>query len=188
MAGVTLLKPRRLADDRGWFSETWTRRDAAALGIAADFVQDNHSLSRTPGTLRGLHFQVPPHAHAKLIRCLRGRIFDAVVDLRRGSPTYGRWTAVELSGANGWQLFVPVGFGHGFMTLEPDTEVAYKISDYYAPECDRGLRHDDPAIGIAWPKVPGGPVLSGRDRALPDLSGFDSPFAYDGEPLCPLPA
>lgn len=183
MARVTLIKPRRFADERGWFSETYKRRQAAELGLTEEFVQDNHSLSRPAGTLRGLHFQTPPHAQAKLVRCLAGRIMDYAVDLRRGSPTYGRWVSAELTAENGWQLYVPVGFAHAFLTLEPDTEVAYKVSDYYAPKCDGGIRFDDPQIGITWPIAPDQLVLSSKDTALPRLSAFDSPFAYDGEPL-----
>ena len=183
MARVTLIKPRRFADERGWFSETYKRKAAAEAGFPEEFVQDNHSLSRPAGTLRGLHFQTPPHAQAKLVRCLAGRIMDYAVDVRRGSPTYGRWVSAELTAANGWQLYVPVGFAHAFLTLEPDTEVAYKVSDYYAPECDGGIRFDDPQIGITWPVPADQLVLSSKDTGLPPLSQFDSPFAYDGEPL-----
>ena len=183
MARVTLIKPRRFADERGWFSETYKRKAAAELGFGEEFVQDNHSLSRPVGTLRGLHFQTPPHAQAKVVRCLAGRIMDYAVDLRRGSPTYGRWVSAELTAQNGWQLYVPVGFAHAFLTLEPDTEVAYKVSDYYAPDCDGGIRFDDPQIGIAWPIAADRLVLSPKDTALPRLAEFDSPFEYDGEPL-----
>ena len=188
MAGVTLIKPRRFGDDRGWFSETYSRKAAAALGITDEFVQDNQSLSRTPGTLRGLHFQTPPHGQAKLVRCLRGRIMDYAVDVRRGSPSWGQHVSVELTAANGWQLYVPVGYAHAFLTLEPDTEVAYKVSDVYAPDCDGGIRFDDPAIGIAWPLSADKLVLSEKDRTLPRLAEFASPFPYDGTPLSPLPA
>lgn len=183
MARVTLLKPRRFGDDRGWFSETWSRRAAAAVGITDEFVQDNHSLSRQVGTLRGLHFQTPPDAQGKLVRCSAGRIRDYAVDVRRGSPTYGRHVSAELTAANGWQLWVPAGFAHAFVTLEPDTEVIYKVTAYYAPQSDGGLRWDDPDIGIDWPLPPGGPVLSPKDTTLPRLAEFDSPFPYDGEPL-----
>ncbi len=181
MSRVTLLKPRRHGDDRGWFSETWSRRMAREAGIGDAFVQDNHSLSRGVGTLRGLHFQVPPHAQAKVVRCTRGRIMDYAVDVRRGSPTYGRWLAAELTAENGHQLYVPAGFAHAFLTLEPDTEVIYKVSDDYAPECDGGIRWD--SVGIDWPLPASGPVLSDKDRRLPALADFDSPFPYDGEPL-----
>ena len=188
MAGVTLIKPRRIGDDRGWFSETFKLRELAALGIGDSFVQDNHSMSAKVGTLRGLHFQTPPHAQAKLVRCVRGRLLDVAVDVRRGSPTYGRHVAAELSAANGHQLYVPVGFLHGFLTLEADCEVIYKVTDYYAPDCDGGIRYDDPAIGVAWPDLPGGLTLSDKDTRLPTLAEFDSPFPYDGEPLAPLAA
>lgn len=186
---VQLIEPRRFADARGWFTETYSQADFAARGIDCAFVQDNHSLSRPAFTLRGLHFQTPPHAQAKLVRCIRGGILDVAVDLRRGSPTYARWVAAELSAANGRQLFVPVGFAHGFLTLEPDCEIVYKCSSLYAPESDAGLRWDDPDIALDWP-LPAGvaPELSDKDRAQPALADFASPFAYDGRPLVPLAA
>lgn len=188
MPRVRLIETRRFADERGWFSETYRMDRLAALGIAESFVQDNQSLSRAAGTLRGIHFQVPPHAQAKLVRCLSGRILDVVVDLRRGSPTFARWLAVELSAENGRQLYIPVGFGHALLTLERDTQVSYKVSDYYAPECDRGIRWNDPALAIDWPFDGSALVLSPKDAALPLLEEFDSPFAYDGDPLEPLAA
>lgn len=179
--------PRRFADQRGWFMESYNRQRAAELGIDVEFVQDNHSLSRPVGTVRGLHFQTPPHAQAKLIRCLRGAIFDVAVDLRRGSPSYGKWVGCELSAENGTQLFVPVGFAHGFVTLEDDCEVAYKTSAHYAPDCDAGLAWDDADIAVDWGLGDGTtPVLSGKDTKLPKLTDFDTPFAYDGAPLQPL--
>ena len=186
MPRVRLIETRRFADERGWFSETYRRDRLAALGIVDSFVQDNQSLSRAAGTLRGIHFQVPPRAQAKLVRCLSGRILDVVVDLRRGSPTFARSLSVELSAENGRQLYIPVGFGHALLTLEPETEVAYKVSDYYAPECDRGIRWDDPDLAIEWPFESSALVLSPKDAALPLLKEFDSPFAYDGDPLEPL--
>ena len=176
-----LIKPRRFADERGWFMESWSRRTLAELGVEAEFVQDNHSLSIPVGTLRGLHFQLPPHAQGKLVRCTAGRVMDYALDIRRGSPTWGRWVGTELSAENGHQLWVPVGFAHAFVTLEPDTEIAYKVTDYYAPACDAGIRWD--SVGIDWPLPPSGPVLSDKDKTLPPLDAFDSPFAYDGEPL-----
>lgn len=185
MFRVLLLKPRRFSDERGWFSETYSRRAAAAVGIEDAFVQDNHSMSRDVGTIRGLHFQTPPHAQAKLVRCTAGRIRDYAVDVRRNSPTFGRHVSVELTADNGWQLFVPVGFAHGFVTLELDCEVAYKVTSFYAPDHDGGLRFDDPDIAIEWPLPSGGPSLSAKDRRLPTLAAFDSPFAYEGEPLSP---
>ncbi|SDF36853.1 dTDP-4-dehydrorhamnose 3,5-epimerase [Limimaricola pyoseonensis] len=182
LPGVVLLTPRRFGDARGFFSESWSQRRMAEAGMALDFVQDNHSLSAQTGTLRGLHFQSPPHAQAKLVRCGRGRLYDVAVDIRRGSPSFGRWVGVELSFENGHQLLVPEGFAHGFVTLEPDTEIVYKCSDYYAPDCDAGIAWDDPDLGIDWP-LSGAPVLSDKDAAAPRLSQIDSPFAYEG----PLP-
>lgn len=183
---VILLKAPRFGDARGWFSETYSEARAAAAGIDVRFVQDNQSFSAFKGTVRGLHFQRPPHAQAKLVRCVRGAIMDYAVDLRRGSPTYGRHVAAKLTAEGGEQLFVPVGFAHAFVTLEPDVEVAYKVSDVYAPECDGGVIWNDPTIGIAWPLPASGPVLSDKDQRLPTLSDFDSPFEYDGHPLEPL--
>lgn len=184
---VRLIEPRRHGDARGWFTENYNRDTFAALGITCAFVQDNHSLSCSAFTLRGLHFQTPPHGQDKLVRCIRGRVFDVAVDVRKGSPTWGCWIAAELSAENGGQLFVPVGFAHGFLTLEPDCEVTYKCSDTYAPAYDGGVRWDDPAIGIDWP-LPSGvePELSLKDAALPALADFVSPFPYDGRPLAPL--
>jgi len=183
---VRLIKPKRFGDDRGWFMETYSAAMLAGAGIDLDFVQDNHSYSKPVGTIRGIHFQRPPHAQAKLVRCLRGRIMDYAVDLRRGSPTYGHHVAAELSGENGFQLYVPAGFGHAFVTLEPDVEVAYKVSDVYAPQCDGGIVWNDPTIAIDWPLPASGPVLSPKDTTLPNLADFDSPFVYDGAPLAPL--
>ena len=182
---VQLIRPRRHGDARGWFTESYNRDTFAALGIACAFVQDNHSLSVPAYTLRGLHCQAPPRAQAKLVRCIRGRIFDVVVDLRGGSPTYGRWQSAELSAENGHQLFIPIGFAHGFLTLEPDCEVIYKCSDTYAPETDGGVAWD--SAGIDWP-IPAGsqPELSPKDQALLPLAVYDSAFPYDGRPLAPL--
>lgn len=180
---IQLIETPRFGDDRGWFSETWSRAKFAGKGIDLDFVQDNHSRSAHVGTIRGLHFQTPPHAQAKLVRCVRGSIVDYAVDLRKGSPTYGKVAYAELSAENGRQLFVPVGFGHAFVTLEPDTEVVYKVSDIYAADCDGGVAWDCPDIGIDWPLPASGPVLSDKDRKLPRLADFDSPFEYDGEPM-----
>ncbi|HEY0622352.1 dTDP-4-dehydrorhamnose 3,5-epimerase [Sphingomonas sp.] len=184
---VQLIEPRRFGDSRGWFTEVYSEPAFAARGIDCRFVQDNHSLSVPQFTLRGLHFQTPPHAQDKLVRCVRGRIFDVAVDVRRESPTYGQWVGAELSAENGHQLFIPVGFAHGFLTLEENCEVTYKCSDTYAPDNDGGIRWNDPAIAIAWP-VPAGvtPELSAKDRIQPLLADFDSPFPYDGRPLTPL--
>lgn len=187
MTTPKIIELRRHGDTRGWFAETYNRDTFAALDIGCTFVQDNHSLSRPAFTLRGLHFQTPPRAQDKLVRCIRGRIFDVAVDIRRGSPTWGRWVGAELSADNGRQLFVPIGFAHGFLTLEPDCEVVYKCSDTYAPAQDAGVRWDDPAIGIDWPLPPGAtPELSAKDVTQPLLDAFDSPFPYDGQPLEPL--
>ena len=174
---ILILTPARFGDSRGFFAESWNRQRFVEAGIQFDFCQDNHSLSAQVGTVRGLHFQAPPKAQDKLVRCGRGRLFDVAVDIRRGSPTYGRWVGVELSHENGKQLLVPKGFAHGFMTLEPDSEIIYKCSDFYAPETEGALRWNDPAIGVDWPlDVP--PVLSDKDAEAPGLDGFDSPFTY----------
>lgn len=183
---VTLVKTRRFGDDRGWFSETCTPAMLRAAGIDALFVQDNHSYSAPTGTLRGIHFQRPPHAQAKLVRCTRGSVMDYAVDLRRDSPTYGHHVAALLTADNGHQLFVPEGYGHAFITLEPDVEIQYKVSDMYAPDCDGGILWNDPRLAIDWPLPAGGPVLSAKDMILPTLATFDSPFRYDGTPLSPL--
>ena len=176
--GVVILTPARHGDTRGFFSESWNRKRLAGAGLEYDFVQDNHSFSAKTGTVRGLHFQAPPHAQAKLVRCGRGRLFDVAVDIRRGSPTYGQWTGVELSFENGRQLLIPAGFLHGFITREPDTEIIYKCTDYYAPECDRAVRFDDPDIGIDWGVAHGQAVLSEKDGAAPRLADIHSPFTY----------
>ncbi|UFN50700.1 dTDP-4-dehydrorhamnose 3,5-epimerase [Roseomonas sp. OT10] len=169
LPGVLLVTTRRFSDARGFFTETYNRRDFVAVGIDHDFVQDNQSLSRPAGTVRGLHFQTPPHAQAKLIRVLRGAILDVVVDLRASSPTFGQHCAVELRGTDDQQFFIPEGFAHGFCTLEPDTEITYKVTDLYAPDCDRGLAWDDPELGIAWPVAPEAALLSDKDRRQPKL-------------------
>lgn len=177
LPGVLLLTPARFGDNRGFFSESWNRARMEAAGIDIDFVQDNHSLSAQVNTVRGLHFQAPPHAQAKLVRCGRGRLFDVAVDIRKGSPTYGQWIGEELSFENGKQLLIPAGFLHGFATREPDTEIVYKCSDYYAPECDGAVRFD--SCGIDW-GLSGDAVLSAKDEAAPALADFDSPFTYQG--------
>lgn len=179
LPGVLLITPRRFGDARGFFSESWNRARLAEHGVEIDFVQDNHSLSREAGTIRGLHFQSPPHAQDKLVRCGRGALFDVAVDIRKGSPTYGQWVGCELSFENGRQLLVPRGFLHGFVTRAPDTEIIYKCSDYYAPECDGAVRWDCPEIGIDW-GLEGAPVLSDKDAAAPTLAEFDSPFTWEG--------
>lgn len=167
---VKLITPTRHGDHRGFFSETWSRAAFAEIGIDIDFVQDNHSLSATVGTLRGLHFQSPPCAQDKLVRVTRGRILDVAVDIRASSPTFGKHVAVELSAENWKQLLVPVGFAHGFVTLEPNTEVQYKVSAPYSPENDHGLAFDDPALGIDWGLPLAGLTLSDKDRKHPRLA------------------
>ena len=174
---VLVVRPQRFRDERGYFVETYHLHKFAEIGIDATFVQDNQSLSRLVGTVRGLHFQAPPAAQAKLMRVLSGSILDVVVDLRRGSPSYGRWCGTKLTAAGGEQLFVPRGFAHGFCTLEADTEVAYKVDDYYAPECELGIFWNDPEIGIDWPVDAAAATLSDKDRGLPLLRDFASPFA-----------
>ena len=173
---VKLLTPRVFSDARGYFLETWSRQTLAIAGIGAEFVQDNQSLSRDQGVVRGLHFQLPPHAQGKLVRVLRGAILDVAVDIRTGSPTYGRHVSAVLSAQNMAQLWVPAGFAHGFATLEPDTEVAYKVTAGYAPECDRGLAWDDPALAIAWPVGPLTAILSDKDRRHPRLAELPASF------------
>lgn len=175
---VLLVQPRKFADHRGYFVETFSRREFAGLGMANDFVQDNQSFSRRQGTVRGLHFQLPPHPQAKLVRVLKGAVYDVAVDLRSGSPTFGRWCGVTLTSEKGDQLFVPRGFAHAFCTLEANTEVAYKVDAYFAPECDAGLIWDDPDIGIDWPIPANEAVLSEKDTKLSRLAEFQSPFIY----------
>jgi dTDP-4-dehydrorhamnose 3,5-epimerase len=174
---VKLIVPRKFSDTRGFFSETYNMRTMVTHGIDAAFVQDNHSLSTERGTIRGLHFQTAPHPQHKLIRVVRGRILDVALDLRRSSPTYGHHVAVELSAENWAQLFVPVGFAHGFCTLEADCEVVYKVSDFYDAASDGGILWNDPALGIAWPVSASEAALSAKDAALPGWQGFASPFA-----------
>ena len=178
LPGVLILEPVRHGDARGFFSESWNRKRMEDAGIFLDFVQDNHSLSEQAGTVRGLHFQAPPHAQAKLVRCGRGRLFDVVVDIRRGSPTFGQWTGVELTFENGKQMLVPEGFAHGFVTREPGTEIIYKCTDFYAPECDRALAFDDPEIGIDWGITRDRALLSDKDAAAPRLADLDTPFEW----------
>ena len=178
LKGVFIIEPKVFGDARGWFMESWSQQKMDALGIHANFLQDNHSFSATKGTLRGLHYQRNPMAQAKLLRCTRGRILDVAVDIRKGSPQYAEWTAVELSAENKRQLFIPRGFAHGFLTLTDDVEVQYKADNYYAPDCDGSKRWDDPAIGIDWPFSP--VILSTKDEKAPLLSEADLNFTYEG--------
>ena len=175
--GLKIVTPKKHGDARGFFSEVYKKSDWRAAGLEFDFVQDNHSYSAPVGTLRGLHFQIDPAGQDKLIRVVRGRILDVAVDLRRSSPTFGRHAAFELSAANWRQLLVPVGFAHGFVTLEPDTEVIYKVTSLYSPAHDRGLAWDDPDLGIDWRIPAGGPLLSERDTRWPRLRNLTDTFA-----------
>jgi dTDP-4-dehydrorhamnose 3,5-epimerase len=178
LPGLILLTPRRFSDARGYFVETYNETTFRAAGVTTHFVQDNLSYSAARGTIRGLHFQLPPAAQAKLVRVLRGRAYDVVVDLRVGSPTYGRWVSEILSADGGEELFVPRGFAHGFCTLEPDTTVAYKVDDFYSPTRDSGIIWNDPQLAIDWPVAAADTVLSDKDRKLATFAGFVSPFKY----------
>lgn len=178
LPGLVALKPRRFADARGFFSESWNRKTLRAAGLdLPEFVQDNHSFSTVAGTIRGLHYQSPPHAQGKLVRCGRGRIRDVAVDARRGSPTYGQWFAQELSFDNGWQLWIPAGFLHGFVTHEPDSEIIYKCTDHYAPEADSAVRYD--SLDIDWGTKT--PVLSEKDTRAPAFADWVSPFEWTAQ-------
>lgn len=174
---VKLLAPPKFSDHRGAFSETYNKRALAAAGIHLDFVQDNHSLSREKGVVRGLHFQVPSAAQDKLVWVIRGAVLDVVLDVRHSSPTFGRHLAMVLSADEWRQLLVPAGFAHGFATLEPNTEIVYKVTDYYSPRHERGILWNDPALGIPWPVLPGEAILSDKDRGLPRLS--EAPELFD---------
>jgi dTDP-4-dehydrorhamnose 3,5-epimerase len=176
---VKLVKPPRFRDPRGVFSEIYNRQALLHAGISVEFVQDNCSVSAPPGTIRGLHFQAPPMAQAKLVMVLRGRMRDVVVDCRIGSQTFGQHVGVELDGENWNQLFVPKGFAHGFCTLEPDTMVLYKVSAPYAPDLDGGVAWNDPDLGIDWPVAPDKATVSEKDKKLPRLRDIASPFSYE---------
>jgi dTDP-4-dehydrorhamnose 3,5-epimerase len=177
ISGVKLIGTKRFGDSRGYFAETYSRRDFAAAEIGHDFVQDNESFSAPKGTIRGMHVQTPPYAQTKLVRVLQGRILDVVVDIRRSSPSYGRHVAVELSADAGEQLLVPVGFAHGFCTLVPDCVVFYKVDNVYSAEHDRGIRWSDPELGIDWPVPEIAAILSDKDRVLPRMR--DIPTYFD---------
>ena len=174
---IKLICPDRNRDKRGFFSEIYNKKKYLEYDIDIEFVQDNHSVSLEIGTLRGMHFQAPPHAQAKLVRCGNGAIFDVAVDIRKGSPTFGVWQGYELSSKNGRQLYVPIGFAHGFVTLEPASEIVYKCSDYYAPETEGSVLWSDPEIGIDWP-LQCQPVLSSKDATTPPLEKIENPFVY----------
>ena len=174
LQGVLEIRPRRFADERGFFSETYNADTFAAAGIDLRFVQDNHSLSTAKGVLRGLHYQLPPRAQEKLVRVIRGAILDVAVDIRRGSPDFGKWVALEVSAEKWNQILVPKGFAHGFLTLREDTEVLYKVTDTYSPAHERSIRFDDPDIGVEWPLPEASLVLSEKDRAAPFLSAAET--------------
>lgn len=176
--GVLEITTRRITDDRGFFTESWSERAFGEAGVPHLFVQDNHSLTRAVGTLRGLHYQTPPFAQAKLVRVTRGSVFDVAVDIRVGSPTFGRWAGVTLSADTGNQIFVPSGFAHAFLTLEPDVEIQYKVSEPYSAAHERAIRFDDPAIGIDWPIAVVVEALSAKDRAAPMLDRYDTGFTF----------
>ncbi len=176
ISGLLILKPRRFGDERGWFTEVWNRDTLRAHGIDLDFVQDNHSMSAAPGTVRGLHYQSPPRAQDKLVRCGRGLVFDVAVDVRPGSATCGRWFGIELSPENGLQLLIPKGFLHGFVTRAPGSELLYKCTDTYAPDCDGAVRWDDADLGIDWGVDPASATLSDKDRRAPAFRDWQNPF------------
>ncbi|WP_319496823.1 dTDP-4-dehydrorhamnose 3,5-epimerase [uncultured Cohaesibacter sp.] len=178
--GVVEIVPKQFGDDRGFFSETYNAKAMKEVGIDIDFVQDNHSLSVHKGVLRGLHFQTPPFAQDKLVRVVRGAVYDVIVDLRKGSPTFAKWVGVEVSAKKWNQVLIPKGFGHGFLTLEPNTEFLYKVSNYYSKDCDRSVRFDDPAIGVEWPISGDALTLSDKDRNAPLLAETDTGFVYEG--------
>jgi dTDP-4-dehydrorhamnose 3,5-epimerase len=180
LPGLILLTPRRFSDARGYFIETYNERTFDAAGITTRFVQDNQSYSAKRGTVRGLHSQLPPAAQAKLVRVLQGSVYDVAVDVRTGSPTFGRWDGATLTASGGEQLYLPRGFLHGFCTLEPDTMVAYKVDDFYAAASDSGVIWNDPTIAVRWPVDPSEAVLSDKDQKLGLFSDFSSPFRYEG--------
>lgn len=175
---VRIITPKKFGDHRGFFSETYNQGAFEAAGLDLTFVQDNHSFSTPKGTLRGLHFQTPPHGQAKLLRVICGAIYDVAVDIRKGSPTYGKWVARTISAAAWNQILVPVGFAHGFCTIEENTEVLYKVTGKYAPECEGGLTWNDPDLAIDWP-LDGAPILSAKDESYKPFAEFDSPFIFE---------
>lgn len=181
-----VIVAKQHVDSRGWFSETFHEMRLQDIGIACRFVQENRSYSKRAGTLRGLHFQLPPAAQAKLVGVLGGRILDVAVDVRGGSPTFGKFVSTELSADSARHIYIPEGFAHGFLTLEDDVTVMYKVSSYYSPQHDGGIRWNDPDIAVPWPLGNADVILSDKDRKLPLLKEFSSPFVYDGAPLGPL--
>ncbi len=179
---VKVIRPKKHGDDRGFFSETYSQNAFAEIGIHIPFVQDNHAFSAAAGTLRGLHFQSPPFAQDKLVRVIRGSIFDVAVDLRKGSPTFGKCVSAIISAKDWNQILVPVGFAHGLLTLEPDTEVIYKVSNFYAPQHDLGVLWNDPALGISWPLNGMDPILSAKDKVQPRLADLPAYFVSEKVP------
>lgn len=180
LPGVYEIIPHRFSDERGFFTETYSAARLADKGIVLDFVQDNHSMSRDKGVLRGLHFQREPWAQDKLVQVVRGSVFDVAVDIRQGSPTYAQWVGVTLTADLGNQLFIPRGFAHGFVTLEPNTQFVYKVTNPYSPSEDRSIRFCDPAIGIDWGVQPDTLILSDKDKTAPLLADSDNTFVYKG--------
>lgn len=181
LPGVLELTPKRFSDHRGFFSEIYSRRRLQEYGIELDFVQENHSHSIDAGVLRGLHFQREPHAQAKLLCVTRGSLFDVVVDIRKGSPTFGKWVGLEISAEKGNQLLVPKGFAHGFVTLQANTDIFYKVTEFYSSEADRSIRYDDPEIGIDWPLGQGALIISDKDKSAPSLANVDNNYEYRGD-------
>ena len=179
---VKIIEPDCFGDHRGWFMETYSTNKFKEIGIDNDFVQDNHSMSQKKGTLRGLHFQNNPYAQAKLVRCTKGKVIDVAVDIRKGSPTYKKWVSVELTAENKRMFYIPCGFAHGFLCLSDDVEFQYKVDNLYSKECDRGIRYDDPSIGVDWGSLLDGiePILSDKDKNGPTLDESDANFIYEG--------
>lgn len=177
LEGVYVIDPNVYGDHRGWFMEAYNQKEFAKLGMDLQFVQDNHSYSSQKGTLRGLHYQTNPMAQSKLVRCVRGEIFDVAVDIRKGSPTFGKWFGIELTADNKKQLLVPKGFAHGFVAISKDVEVQYKVDEDYAPDCEQSIRWNDPSIGIDWP-IEGAPILSKKDENAPLLKEAEINFSY----------
>lgn len=176
--GVIIIEPAVFGDHRGWFMETYNEANFLEAGINVMFVQDNQSFSAAKGTLRGLHYQLNPKAQTKLVRCTSGAIYDVAVDIRKGSPTFGKWFGIELSAENKKQLLIPKGFAHGFMTLTEDVEVQYKVDELYAPDCDRGIIWNDPQIGVEWP-IDIKPILSEKDEKAPLLRDAENNFSFE---------
>ncbi|MGN0962780.1 MAG: dTDP-4-dehydrorhamnose 3,5-epimerase [Clostridia bacterium] len=179
LPGVCIIEPKVFGDHRGYFTETWSKREMERLGFSFDFVQDNESFTAEKGTIRGIHFQIDPMAQAKIVRVSQGAVLDVAVDLRKGSPFYKKWVAVELSAENHRQLLLPRGFGHGFVSLTNDVLFLYKVDNAYSPECDRSIRFDDPEIGVDWGITD--PILSVKDQTAPVLADSDCNFVYKGE-------